>query len=384
MSTSGHRQLIDQASFENIIGLVYDASLNKDQWPIFLKRLGSVLRDANVGVGIVKPESGDALISHLSSESDPSYSQLLKEQYGTPHVNPGLRYMMSAPSGTIVSRESIQNDFDMERSDFYNDVMRPYDFWHAATGSIHRSLAAMFPFGAMRRRSAGPFDRAELDFLVRLTPHLNRAMHVFWRLHEFTEGLGLLTSMLDRVPFGVVAVNAYGLVGMANRQAEKILDADDGLLIRRGRLTTSRPEDSTALARCFAESAGQQGKRHRLGSVIHITRRFPHRALPVVITPLGPESPTLCQNFNVSVAFKDLDVAPQADADLLSRIHGLTPREAAVAAELLQGRSPAEAAEVLEIRMTTMRTHIQRLLNKTNTTRLSELVAHLVRSPFQW
>lgn len=65
------------------------------------------------------------------------------------------------------------------------------------------------------------------------------------------------------------------------------------------------------------------------------------------------------------------------DASLRSRWH-LTPAEARVARLLARGASPAQIANTLEVRMSTVRTHLQHLYEKTGAKRQVELVARLL------
>jgi DNA-binding CsgD family transcriptional regulator len=66
---------------------------------------------------------------------------------------------------------------------------------------------------------------------------------------------------------------------------------------------------------------------------------------------------------------------------LLARLYNLTPREAAVAALLLKGRSPSEAADELAMTENTVRTHIRHVFNKTGVERLADLVRLLMQGP---
>jgi DNA-binding CsgD family transcriptional regulator len=84
--------------------------------------------------------------------------------------------------------------------------------------------------------------------------------------------------------------------------------------------------------------------------------------------------------YAVSIAFTDPEGAPGSRMEVLAPLFRLTRREAEVARLLLEGRSPGEAAEIMSIRISTMRTHIQHLFQKTDTSRLPELVNLLYRS----
>jgi DNA-binding CsgD family transcriptional regulator len=67
--------------------------------------------------------------------------------------------------------------------------------------------------------------------------------------------------------------------------------------------------------------------------------------------------------------------------ELLKRLYGLTPREADLAALLLQGIDLKEAARQLGTSMNTARTHLRLIFEKTDTHRQSELIHLLLRGP---
>jgi DNA-binding CsgD family transcriptional regulator len=57
----------------------------------------------------------------------------------------------------------------------------------------------------------------------------------------------------------------------------------------------------------------------------------------------------------------------------------LTPTEADIARRLTAGHTLAEICEALDIRESTIRTHVRHLFQKTQTRRQAELVAYLLR-----
>ena len=61
------------------------------------------------------------------------------------------------------------------------------------------------------------------------------------------------------------------------------------------------------------------------------------RPLALVVSPTRNAASPFGRSHAVCVSFADPERAPEADADLIARLYGLTAREAAVAALLLQG-----------------------------------------------
>ena len=52
-------------------------------------------------------------------------------RYQTPKSNPGLAFTALTAPMTAELREHRFSDRDLERSDYYNEIMRPLDLWHA-------------------------------------------------------------------------------------------------------------------------------------------------------------------------------------------------------------------------------------------------------------
>jgi DNA-binding CsgD family transcriptional regulator len=69
---------------------------------------------------------------------------------------------------------------------------------------------------------------------------------------------------------------------------------------------------------------------------------------------------------------------PVPAAALLRRLYHLTRAEAAVALHLMHGADLREISEQLSISLATVRTHLQRVFDKTDTHRQAELVRLLL------
>ncbi len=70
----------------------------------------------------------------------------------------------------------------------------------------------------------------------------------------------------------------------------------------------------------------------------------------------------------------DPDSAPRIAHDQLRNLYRLTPAEAAVALAIARGAGLQAVADELEISLTTARTHLQHVFEKTETRRQAELV----------
>ena len=237
--------------------------------------------------------------------------------------------------------------------------------------------------GILRTRRERPFGQSELRSLRGLAPHLNRALRVTLSQREMEARADALVQMSDRAPVAIVLTDPFGRLAEANRLARGILAEVDGLVIRDGVLRAARSDDNANLIRLILEAAGGvDGLMFiRKSGVMQVVRPSCRRPLPLVVSPTRNAVSPFGRSHAVTIAFADPERAPEPDADLLARLYGLTGREAAVVALLLQGRSPREAADELAMTENTVRTHIRHVFDKTAVERLADLVRLLMQGP---
>jgi DNA-binding NarL/FixJ family response regulator len=72
--------------------------------------------------------------------------------------------------------------------------------------------------------------------------------------------------------------------------------------------------------------------------------------------------------------------APQIPGEAFAKLYGLTGGELRVVLALVPGFGAKEAAEVIGLSETTVRTHLQSVFEKTGTTRQTELIKLLMAS----
>lgn len=176
--------------------------------------------------------------------------------------------------------------------------------------------------------------------------------------------------MLDGLAFGVLLVARDLKLLHANRAGEAMLRAADPLGIRNGRIVAPNGL-SAALQAALAAPLDGIGRRG-LGIP---TRRIDGEELVLHLLPLADANP-------LPGAAAALFVAPAttprpAPLDAIAALFDLTPAETRVLELLGAGRTNAEIAEGLGIAVSTVRTHVLRLFEKTATHRQAELVALL-------
>jgi DNA-binding CsgD family transcriptional regulator len=119
----------------------------------------------------------------------------------------------------------------------------------------------------------------------------------------------------------------------------------------------------------------------RSGGTLSVTRRS-KPPLELVVAPLAPGRDGDWPAGELALLIvNDPSSQPEGIIPFLVRRFDLTPGEARVALTLMSGIGVKEAAEQLGVSGNTVRTHLQRIFDKTATKRQAELVRLLCSHP---
>jgi DNA-binding CsgD family transcriptional regulator len=266
----------------------------------------------------------------------------------------------------------------MERTEFYNDFLRPMGAYFQFGGFISQEESSFGVISTLRPKKLGLVER-EADLLRLLMPHLQRAIQVHSRVVGLQNQLEVATDALDRLLVGVILVDSEGQVLFANQAAMKIVNQRDGLSISREGLTAGRSNEHAVLRQLICgASATSKGNGVHPGGMMLVSRPSLKRPFSLMVAPRPSNGFGLGPAHSAAIIFvSDPDSEIELEHVVLARLFGLTPAEAKLAASLMQGKSLEESAGELSITRETARTHLKRIFDKTSTHRQGELV-HLL------
>ena len=356
--------------------LAYEAATEPEVWPAFLKGYAEAtgadmafLQSHDLGRRVSTMLAAFGVHSHFRQSYNEHYSKLnIWRDRGSALYRAGRVNL-----GEEMCPRSV-----LETSEFYNELLRRMGVSYSMAGVIARDGNLAPTLVAMRGRR-GAFGEPERQSAKFLLPHVQRA----WAVRERMDRLAAGESVLDTLPVGVMFISAAGTAIYWNRAADAILGANDGLLLSNGRLSA---QDRTAAAHIGKAIAGALSPERASGPMsVLVPRASLRQDYQVLAAPmLGGLQQFRGSPPGVAVIFiTDPERYPAARTDLLIRIYRLTRTEAALAAKLSEGQSPAQAAQSLSMSYETARTHLRRIFSKTATSRQSELVLRMAQLP-QW
>ena len=278
--------------------------------------------------------------------------------------------IMNAEEPGFFTEQDFWSEDQMRADPIYRDFFRPRGLgWSAGTG-LRIPSGDNIVFSVERAFERGPVEPEHVERLNRLRPHLARSAMISARLGlQRAQGA---TEALTALRLPAVLLDDAGRVVEANDRIEALsgdigVGASDRLM-----LADRAAADRLAQALAALGTPDDQGPcsfplKDDLGmpvAVLHIlpVRRTAHdifgRAYAlVVLTPIGT------------------DRSPSAD--LMRSLFDLTPSEARVATGLALGRTPEEIAAEGGVAISTVRSQLRRVLEKTGCSRQAEVAALL-------
>jgi DNA-binding CsgD family transcriptional regulator len=180
---------------------------------------------------------------------------------------------------------------------------------------------------------------------------------------------------LDSLPWGVVLVSNHGNRLVANRRAEEILQAEDGLTAHGDTLRAIFPHEAAKFDRLLTNTLnGARG-----GGMLSITRPLGSHPLNVLILPLGNKPEMFGDRVHAAAIFvSDPHMRLPGNEQHLRELYALTAVEARLAACLSRGKSIEEAAAAMGVTVNTARAYLKRIFEKTGVHRQSALVRLLL------
>jgi DNA-binding CsgD family transcriptional regulator/PAS domain-containing protein len=356
---------------EDCIGSIYDAALSPEHWDGAVQQIGATF-GAKVLLlhgGLRCLDDGGGAWSHGIDPATYNGPQELR----TPEHNPGLRVALAAPVGHIFDRREFITDDGMDRHPVARDFFRPNGMFHLMASPVQKDAESVSLFFVARPREGHAFEGREPDALAALANHVGRAMRTH-RALRLAEARGVaFAQALERLRHGVILADAALRVLHANRAAEVMLDAGEGLARRLGRLTLG---DLRAQAALEAAARRLAGPRPELGETrIALPRPDGRPSRVVTVLPaLGDGPSAIAPRAQLLILVADPEGGAAPDAAALARAFGLTAAEGRVAVLAAAGTGVDAIAARLGVSGNTVKAQLKAVYLKTGAANRAELL----------
>ena len=356
-----------------VIDEIYELAASRQDWTSLLGDIADLCAAETASLATAGPDTG---VTVLSPRTDP---ELLAE-FSAHWIerDPTARATLAAPPGTVVTLADSGGMEAFESTEFFAG------FWRRTGHGAERMRVTLdvspqraVSFGVHPARRSDEISEEMARTFGLFVPHLTRAVQIQRRLAAAEDGHALASAPRP----GAIVVTAEGRVLVMDHAAEGILELSDALAVRAGDLSALRPEDTAALLSLVAACAARGGA--VAGGTVALPGSRPLRAEVVPIPRrAAPQGFELFPDPRPAALVLLDDPARVRDA-LRARARagfGLTPREAAVAAEIASGAGRAAAAARLGMSPRTLSRHLARIAEKLGTAGDADLARLLARA----
>ena len=346
---------------EDLLESLYEAIVDPKKWAAFFSRLCQITAAVTLG----------AIDHDVRAESEVEGIVATEIRYD--------RNASTPPSAgrPVRGRVHIQRRNHRNRDEAANEFAGR---WReaAARSGVDRVTVVELPEGSIAAcRPAAEWTEEEKRFLAELLPHLLRALRLHVRMAEVVAAERGAVDVLDHLPFGVVLLDSEARVISSNRRATELIGEQDSLQLAGDALRPADGNDGVVFDLVVRAACGIDGTR-RIGGAVALGRPR-RRALSMIAIPLSDNAPTGSRLPVAMLVLADPDLESEQPVAQLADLYRLTSAEARIASLLTTGRTLEEVSVELGITVHTARTHLKRVLAKTDTTRQADLVRLILR-----
>lgn len=362
MASSRHPS--HQASLSLVEG-IYDCVFEPDRWGSQLQRLCASTGAEAATLVMHELGTRSAMLPHRAC-TDPSLALSYINRYA--RMNPHLEAVRNRSAiGEITTSHQVLGADAFRQSRFFQEWCEPAGIGDLAIAVIMRSPTHVGTVGFARGTSASAFDPAAIDHLGTIVPHLARAARLGALVQEERTANRAFTAVVEQLTVAAIVVDRSGRVVRANAAGDELMSEGAVILSRERRLRFVDAAAEQAFHRALTQT-------ERVPAFIGAEDSEGSRRLVTVLPPAD------AADGHAVVLIGRPQEALGGASRVLMDYYSLTPAEYRVLAAMIEGLSPNEVAERLNLAIATVRTHIRRVLEKTGTSRQADLMCEVARA----
>jgi DNA-binding CsgD family transcriptional regulator len=361
-----------------LIGGIYDGVLDPALWPNALEQtcdyvqgVASVLisHDATTRIGNF----------HFSWGDDPAYTESYNRTFSA--INPLIvpAQMVTSVGDVVAVADLIPYD-EYVASRFYKEWAAPQGYLDTLLATLEKSAHALASLNVARHQRQGWVDEQARARMRLLAPHFRRAVAISRIVDLNRIEAATLARVCDELSDGVILVAADARIVYANKRGYLMME--DGTVLRAsgGRLAAVDPQADAAFRDLFAVAGdGDVDSDLAVGAkgiAIPLARHDDHRFIAHVLplTRGARRRAGVSYGAVAAVFVRETAIDLPSAIETFAELYKLTPGELRVAVAIVGLGGVPDVAAVLGISETTVRTHLQRVFEKTGTNRQADLV----------
>lgn len=362
---------IDAEELSAVIGAIYDAALAPEHWSAVLDTSRRFIGGMSATIFAKDAASRISGIVHIDDNVDRDYGQSYFDRYERIDPQTGWNNLtdIDQPAGLL----DLLDEDQIRDMHFYREWAQPAGIVDVVMAPIERVGGVTAIFGMFMHERDGMASAAVKERMRLLVPHVRRAVSIGNVMDRGARQAASLRDAFDGLAAGLFLLDADGRVVHTNKAAAALL-GEGALSLRDGRMAPADRAARQALADAVTATADRDAALQQGGTSLTLPgadRDYLAHLLPLAAGTrhaAGEHFGAVAAMF-VHPLRPDLQPTPE-----LARAFGLTPAEQRVLSAIANIGGVPETADTLGVAESTVKTHLQRLFDKTGTSRQADLV----------
>lgn len=359
-----------ERQLSELIGVIYDAAIDPSLWKTAFERSADFVGGA--GAAMFAKDIG---ADHASSAEHfglltPLPANLFQQAYD--QLERHFRGDLEEPIATT----DLMSVGELTRTELFRQWAQPHGFVDFVSAVIDRTTASSAIFGVFRHERDGIVDDQARRQIRLIAPHIRRAM-LIGKMFEFQAAeAATFADALDGLSTGMFLVDAQGRVIHANAAGGAILSERDVLRSLDARLVAGDAQAHRTLRDIFAAAGRGDEALGVQGIAVPLTgksgERYVAHALP--LTSGARRRAGIVYTAAAALFVRKAALVASSTSQVIGETFKLTPTELRVLLAIIEVGGVPEVATAFGVADTTVRTHVNRLFEKTGATRQADLV----------
>ena len=353
-----------------LIGVIYDAAIDPSLWEYAIERAAYFVGGAGAALFCKDVGADHASSAHHFGFEKPMPADLYQKISSSAE-----RHFLGDLEQPIATTDLIPFR-ELAKTELYRQWAQPLGYVDFLTAVIERTTISVAIFGVFRHERDGIVDDRARRQMRLIAPHIRRAV-LIGRMFEFRAAeVATFVDTLDGLSTGMYLVDAEGRLIHANTAGNAILAASDILISSGGRLVARDAQAQQTLRDIFAAAGQGDAALGNRGIAVPLTgksgERYVAHALP--LTSGARRRAGIVYTAAVALFVRKAALLASSTSQVIGETFKLTPTELRVLLAIIEVGGIPEVATAFGIADTTVRTHVNRLFEKTGATRQADLV----------
>ncbi|WP_429286898.1 helix-turn-helix transcriptional regulator [Paraburkholderia sp. GAS206C] len=353
---------------DEAIAALYTAAVDPNQWDSALSTL-TTLADARAANCFVHDALSGSFLEYRFTGYGSNWAHAYAGHYHGLDLARGV--LLAKPVGTMYPMHRYIPDSAVQRSEYYQDFYMREGLRYSCGGTLLEGgqrliLAVHRPVGHR------PYEEAIVGELQRVLSHLPNVFRVRNLATKTADHALISGAALDALPRAAIIVDAELNVHYLNRAAETVLRTSTAVNVQMNRLTLNGQR--------LAQQLTHRVKRACLKvPEIEVTALYVHEesdgpTIEISVVPLKPQlAAGLGRTQPLAMVLLRRPFHNTGWPDSATRPFALSRAEMAVAAAIAAGLTPGEYAASRGVQISTVRSQIKSILQKTGTRRITDI-----------